>query len=279
MAEDFAQSNTEMTDEQVNELYDNINSPQSSERQMSNTSGVEAKSWQLADGINANEEDLVNYAKQGYEYNQNKDSFNKEREDFAPILDKYKQIDEYAMQNPEWWQSVQDSYVNREQFGNEEAQINTELSPELQSMQQQLNQVTQFIQAQQAQQHQLKTAEEDNLLDGEINDVKEKYGYMDFSSKDEAGLNLESKVLQHAQKNGISSFRVAFRDFAHDKLMAKAQENGKEAIGKDIQKQTKLGILSSGNKSSMSKSSGGYNKSKSYDDLINEAMEEYGINK
>jgi len=275
--EENLQNNTELTDEQVTDLYNKIQSPNTN---IPDSAPAEPKSWEVAEGVNASEEQLVDYAKKGYEFNQNQESFNKEKQEYDGIVNKYKQIDEFAIQNPEWWDHVQNSYSNREANNDTIDQGNNlpaELSPELQSMQNQLNEVTQFISAQKQEQNKRQIAEEDSLLDAEVNDVREKYDYMDFGKADEKGLTLEQKVLNHAKEIGTGSFRVAFRDYAHDKLIAKAQEVGKENLGKVIEKQTKLGILGNKEKSAMPEFKGGNVKNKSYDDLLKEGLDELGI--
>lgn len=282
MSEEAVQNNTELTDEQVNDLYEKINSPSSSSN-IPDSHDPGPREWELAEGVKASEEDLLNYAKKGYESAQTMEAFNKEKEQFFPVMDKYKQIDEYAIQNPEWWEHVQNSYGNREQsndtIGNELTSQDSqqELSPELQAITNQLNEVREFIHSQKSEQERKQMAEDDSLLDAEINSIKEQHAYMDFGTPDEKGVTLEQKVLKHAQEIGTQSFRVAFRDYAHDKLISKAEELGKEAIGKDIQRKTKLGILGSSTKSSSPKLASGYNKKKSYEDLAREAIEELGI--
>jgi hypothetical protein len=277
-----ATNTTELTDEQVNELHDRIMSPKSNDIQME--SANTPKTWELAEGVSASEEDLLNYAKKGLEYDKNMQDWDKQKSEFQPLVDKYKQVDEFAIQNPDWWTHVQQAYQNRDQqeVAQQETQQETQqledanLSPELQTMQNQLNEVVQFINSQKQEQITRQQKEEDSLLDAEINSVRESHPYMDFSTPDEKGFTLEQKVLKHAQEIGTGSFRAAFRDYAHDKLIAKAQEVGKENLGKTIEKQTKLGILGTSSKSE-TKMKSSNPKGKSYDDLLKEGLEELGI--
>ena len=84
---------------------------------------------------------------------------------------------------------------------------------------------------------------QDQALDQEVQSIREKHADLDWNTLDENGKHLELRVLEHAQANGISSFKAAFRDLLHDDLISRAASQGKLAIAKGIQNRSKLGVL------------------------------------
>jgi len=112
-----------------------------------------------------------------------------------------------------------------------------------------------------------------------VNSIRKQFSNIDFDTPDENGLNLEMKVLQHAESLGIDgskpgAFRIAFRDFYHDHLINKAQEQAKENLQRDIQKRTKLGIVGSSDQPTKGLKVAEGVRHKSYDDLLQEALSE-----
>ncbi len=95
---------------------------------------------------------------------------------------------------------------------------------------------------------------------------------------DETGLTLEMRVLNHAQENGINSFRAAFRDFNHEKLVAIAASKAREDATKKRQMDAKNGLLGVSSTPMKGVQSAQNVKNKSYNDLVNEAKAELGIN-
>ena len=276
MVDEAVSNSTELTDDQVTELYDKVNAPTNNEIPMSAKPEQAAEEkYAIAEGLEVSKDDLMKYARSGHEYQTKMEQFQQQQTELEQSSSRYKEIDEFATGNPEWWDHVQKSYNDREQ-NNDNIEPDAGLSPELQAIQGQITEISKFIDAQKSEMEQKQRAEEDSHLESEITQVRDAHPNMDFTTTDETGKTLEQNVLTHAMQIGTSSFRAAFRDLMHERLIAKAAEQGKEALGKDLERKTKLGILGE-NSTSVLKKSKSYSKDKSYDDLTQEALEELGI--
>lgn len=207
--------------------------------------------------IKANRDQILKWAQMGYNYPQKAQELNLKEQKWQQELNQYKsqaekwkdveqkwapykEVDEYAAKNPDWWQQVQQSYQEKMQG----AQTN----PELQQLKSELQELKQFRDQLAQEKQNQKVQEEDSQLSQEVESIRKQFPNLDFATPDEEGKSLEMKVLEHADKIGATSFRVAFRDFYHDHLINKAKEEGKETVSKELQKQTKLGILGTSSK-------------------------------
>lgn len=231
--------------------------------------------------IKASREDILKWASMGHNYPQKAQEFNKMKTDFEAMqsrraeldqLDQkikpYREIDEFATKNPDWWQQVQQSYQQK---------LNgAETNPEIQAIKQEFQQFREFMQGQQSKEKNQQIQNEDTELSQEVESIRKTYSNLDFDSLDEGGKSLEMKILEHAMNGGIKSFRVAFRDYCHDQLVGKAKEEGKEAVSKQIQQRTKLGILGETSKPTKGLKVAENVKDKSYEQLAREALDELG---
>lgn len=231
---------------------------------------------------------LKKYASQGYNYSQlinefkqKQDEFSRQQQEFNSKLGQYESIDKYAAENPDWWQHVNKSFEERAQSGKEVQQnINAsdlESNPLITGLMDQLKDLSEFKNQIMSEKQQAQLKAEDEQLDNEIKSMREKYSDLDWSSQDENGKNLELQVLEHAQKNGINSFRVAFRDFYHENLIQKAEQRGKEVVSKEIQKNKMLGLLGESPTPFKHFEKEVDPKKMDYDQLEQAALEELGI--
>jgi len=227
-------------------------------------------------------EKILEWATMGYnapqkmqEFNQMKarvDEWNKKQQELEEREKKwtpYKEVDEYAAKNPDWWQQVQESYKQKI--------AGAQTNPEVAELKAELAELKQFRDEIKNEKQSLKAQEEDKALGAEVESIRKSYPNLDFDSPDESGKSLEMKVLEHAMENNISSFRVAFRDYYHDHLVGLAQEKGKELVSKEVQKRSKLGILSESKKPTQGLKSAENTRNKTYEQLAREALEELGI--
>lgn len=242
--------------------------------------------------IKAPWEKVQQWAQLGYDYPQKAQELNQWKSKYEEAIQKerqlqeleqkfkpYREVDEFAAQNPQWWQEIQAAYQQKMQNSSgtppEVARIKQELLQELAP-------VKQFIEQQQLEKQSLKNQEEDKLLSADIESIRKSFPNIDFDSPDEEGKNLETKVLEHAMTMGLDGskpghFRAAFRDFYHDHLVGKAREEGKELVSKEVQKRTKLGLLGESSKPTKGLKVAENVKAKTYNDLEREALEELGI--
>lgn len=224
---------------------------------------------------------LSQWASQGYDYAQKMQAFKAEQariqqewSEREKTISPYKTIDEFAKQNPEWWAHVQHSWEQRSQGGQAGAPGS---NPEFETLRKELNDLKQFKTSFEQEKIAQKQCQEDQALESEMKSIREKHADLDWQTPDADGLTLEARVVKHAVANGINSFRAAFRDYHHDHFEQRWKEQGKEAVIKDVQKRTKLGIIGESPTSKKGPQPPTNFKKQSYDDLMREAKEELGI--
>lgn len=240
--------------------------------------------------LKASLEDLKKWAQQGYDYpqkmsqlKQERQKWDQERQGWEKQWGQYRQVDQYAKQNPQWWSRVQELMQNGATQAQAQAQAGAEqnniqpvlskLNEQGQVIQELLGERQQRLQAEQLQKQQ----SEDTALDTEIKSIREQYKDLDFNQIDAEGKTLEMKVLEHCQKNGIASFKTGFRDFYHDQLIARHEQQAKASLSNQVQNQTKKGVLGQSPTPKKSLTAAADYRNKSYEDLTREALEELGL--
>lgn len=192
------------------------------------------------------------WAAQGYNYSQRMGELNKThaqrmqeaeaRERQAQQLESrfkpYVEIDEYARQNQDWWNHVQQSFQQRQQ-----PQLDPALKQVISPIEEKLSRFEQFLAQQEQAQEQARIQQEDQALDTEIESIRKSHPNIDLSARDESGETLERRVLKHAQEIGTNSFRAAFRDYLHDQLVVQQSAQTKLQAVKETQAQAKAGLL------------------------------------
>jgi hypothetical protein len=221
--------------------------------------------------VKADRDQLLKWATMGYEapnqigsLRKELDSWKQKEPYFKEIEGKYKAIDDYARQNPQWLTHIQTQY---EQTLAQQQQSNP-LLPKLQTLEEQVNDVLQFKQSFVQQQ-------EDKAYQTDLATVKKNYPKIDLDTPDESGRSLEYKVLEFAQKEGIRSFDKAFKLFYHDELLNRAREEAKENLIKDKVAKSKLGLLSTNSAPTTSKEMNV--KGKSYNQLADDVIKQLGL--
>jgi hypothetical protein len=178
----------------------------------------------------------------------------------------YAEIDKYAAENPDWWTQTQEAYKQKI--------AGAQSNPEVQALKQELAEIKNFVMETKNEKQSKQVEKEDSELSQEIESIRKSNPDVDFDSPDENGKSLEMKILEHAEANGLRNFRIAYRDYYHEHLLGKAKEQGKEAIVKERQKQTKLGILGQTQVPTKGLKVLENVKSKSYGDITRETLDE-----
>jgi hypothetical protein len=222
--------------------------------------------------IEATPEQLVKWAQQGYDAPNKIGEYNKKFQEYETKYKPFEAIDSFAKQNPEWWQHVVQSY---EQRAVQAAKMdpNNPLASEIAQLKNQLAEFGQFKNQILDERTKAQHFNEDQALDKEISSIRDKYSNLDWNTPNESGYNLEKQILAYANQRGIGNFEDAFKSYYHDKLVSMAEERGKEAVAKDIQKKSKLGLLAPQPTPQKAKVSG-YKRGQSYNDLEREALDE-----
>jgi hypothetical protein len=245
--------------------------------------------------IKAAREQILKWAQMGYDRPQVMAKFNQERQTWEKTVQEkqaefqkyeqkfqpYLEIDKYAATNPEWWSHVIQSWQTRGQQPGAAAPAGggdpryESLAQRLQNFEQILPKVEKLAEDWSTERQSAKQREEDQALDTEIQSIRKSHADLDWDSPDENGKSLEHRICEHAGKIGTSSFRAAMRDLLHDALVSRAESNGKIAVSKGIQKNSKLGVLgTSPTPQSRNPRQSKNIRDTSYEELENEIREE-----
>lgn len=229
--------------------------------------------------VKADRTKTLQWASQGYDYAQKMGEFQKQRSEFDNTYKTYQEIDKFAQGNPEWWNHIQSQYSQRSNFQGQTQQPDTSLheDPKFKPIMDEIQDLRKFKDEFVAERSQKQRETEDQQLKDEVESIRKNYSNLDFTSPGENGKNLETQVLEYAVNNGIKSFKTAFRDFYHEKLLERAKEEGKELAAKEVQKRSKLGLLGETSTPRKQVSPASDLKNKSYDSLLNETLEELGL--
>jgi hypothetical protein len=205
--------------------------------------------------IKENDPRFQQWLSQGYDYAQNINAFKTDRErqiqefeqqkqQFEKQFTPYREIDEFAKQNPDWWSHVDQSYKQR--LSSQEPvphSVKSYIEQSLNPLKDDIPLMKQFLQEMQTQKLEKQRSEEDTRLSDAVKTIQGKYPDLDFAAKDETGLSLEHRVLNHAVQNSFPTFRAAFLDYYHDNLEKLAESRGREAISKEMSQRKKMGLL------------------------------------
>jgi hypothetical protein len=218
---------------------------------------------------------VLKRASMGYDYAQKMEAFKKEQEAFqmeknklAEAESKWKPYNDYALQNPEWEKHVRESWEKRDAIAQGKY---SDLDPVIAEK---LTRADKFI-AQYENDQQVKRKEtEDAVLMNTIAEVQKQHPDIDFKAADDQGRTLEYRILDHANRHGINSFKAAFRDLMFDDIVSRKETAAKEAVAKDLAERTKSGLL--GKTQAPILDSGPANvRSKSWEEIKNMAISEF----
>lgn len=223
------------------------------------------------------------WAQQGYDYAQKMAELKAQRESwegefkakqgqFQEQFDTYRQIDDFARQNPEWWQHVQGQWQNRET-----PQLDPGIRQYLEPLQKELQGLKSFMNEYQTKQLEAKAAAEDAALREEITGVGKRFPEVDFTAKDANGQSLELAVIRHAEAKGIPSFQAAFLDYYQGHLEKLYESRGRSAVEKEMQARKQSGLLGQTPAPQKGLQRPASVKSRSYGDLAAEALAELGL--
>ncbi len=232
------------------------------------------REWQLpwnGQIVRANEDQLLKWASQGYDYSQKMAEFNNSRQDLETRFGRYKEVDEYVQKDPAWWSHVEKSYAERET-----AHLPPDVKKAIEPLVNELKELKSF----QNQWHQEKleaaAKEDDAKLVGEISTLQKKFN-VDFAERDQAGQTLEYRVFQHALNSGIPTFKAAFLDMYGDNLTKLGEARGREAAMRELQSRRSTGLL--GDAPSRAPLSNGQpsRPARNYEEAHRQALAEIGL--
>lgn len=187
----------------------------------------------------------------GYDYAQNnsalkteREEFEKSRGNFEKTWSPYKEIDEYARDNPDWWQHVDQSYKQKLSSQQDVPDsVKKYLESVLGPIQQDIPLVKQYLTKQQADEAAKIEKDQDTQLESSVKSVMERNPQIDFKAKDPSGMSLEHRVLDYGIKNQLLKFEDAFKAYYYDESIKQAESRGRESYMQELNKRKKLGIL------------------------------------
>lgn len=231
-----------------------------------------------------NDPRLKQWTQQGYDYQQRMQEFTKrvseieaKEKQFQELESKfkpYREIDEYARTNPDWWKHVESQWQSR---GQAQQDPNNPLVQELTQLKQELTGIKEFTQTLQEKEQKAKIEQEDTALGEEMKSIREKYANLDFQTPDAEGKNLEYRVLEYASQKGITDYTTAFLAFNHDRLVQIAKEQALAEVSKGQAKQKQAGVVGKTTSPTKTLSEVTNLKNKSYDNIHEEILQELGI--
>lgn len=227
-----------------------------------------------------NDPRVQQWLSQGHDYSnltakarQEREQFENERKQIEALKNTYGPVDEWVKQNPDAWNQFLQQYQQAQQGHGSNIDPQNPLVQYVQKLEQKLGEFSPLLDAHKTQQIEA----EDKALDADIESVRQAYPDLDLDLPGDDGRTRMFKVFEHANKNGIKNFKTAFKDLYHDELVQIRVEKAKESDLKARQKQTKLGLLTDKSAPPKGIKSAQNYKEKSYDQLMQEGLEELGL--
>lgn len=196
--------------------------------------------------------DILKRASQGYHYSQRMGELKAQEQEWQRQLaesqamaDKYREIDQYARDNPEWFDYWNSAYQNRglpvgspEQMGGfDPAQITSLIDQKLAPFQETIQQQKERMELE-------KRSQEDAALDAQVKATRQEFADVDFSATDiESGQTLEHRVYQFMIDNGVNDFNQAYKMMDYDNILARRVEAAKADLVKQEQMKRRQGIV------------------------------------
>jgi hypothetical protein len=186
---------------------------------------------------------------------------------------RYQKVDEFAQQNPDWWNHVEQSWQQRAN-----PQLDPNLERVLKPLQEKLGKFEEYFGSIEQQRQVEQTKAADQALDAEIAETRKNFPTIDLSAVDPtSGQTLESQVISHGIQQGLRSFKTAFLDYLGPRLIADAEARGKEAAVKTTQLNAKKGLLGQTPTPTKGIQRLENSRAKSWDAVLEEAKAELGI--
>lgn len=209
-----------------------------------------------------------NYSQRMAEFNKKQAEFDRTRQEWEPKVKQYQEVDEYAAANPDWWEHVKATYQEKK---------NGAVAPEILALREEL-QSLQGLKAEWEQQKQAAAAaQEDQVLDQAIEATRKQFPMIDFAAMDAAGTSLQDRIMRHAVDTGLSTFRAATLDYLSDKLPSLFAAQGREAVVKKAAEAQKAGVIGRSPAPTKGLNGAGDIRGKSYDQLRDEGLREFGV--
>jgi len=209
------------------------------------------------------EEDLATIlqrASGGYHYAQNMGEYNKLMETYNTehkpgieaantLKDKYGKLEDYAKENPEWYDHWTNAYETRHTGLPSGEVLPDQQQPNMQNMfkdmlSQELGPIKEYMTSQQLQLQNAEFSAQDNAFGKVVEDTRKAHPNVDFDHTDPAtGKSLEHQTLEYMKQTGIDDFNTAFKAYYHDNLVKMQVEAAIQQRDKTEVDRRKSGIV------------------------------------
>lgn len=209
------------------------------------------------------EEDLATVlqrASAGYHFAQRMNEYNQLMTDYKSkyepsiqeanaLKEKYGKFEEYAKENPQWYDHWSSAWENRHNQMTETGEMQEEQPSNIQAilkdmLAQELGPVRDFMSQQQQTIQSKQIADEDRALSDAVDKTRKEFSQVDFDKTDpQTGESLEYQVLKFMHQSGIQDFNTAFKAFYHDNIVKMQVEQAREQALRDDQERKKNGII------------------------------------
>ena len=230
-------------------------------------------------------EKVTEYAQKGFDYElkmhdlkserkifeELKSELDSEQKSFTEEKEYWSGIDNYMKDNPGFQQIVQNEWAK--------VQNNPSLatSPEVSELQNTVKQLQDRLDGKDSESMETRTREVERNFVKSTADYKEKNSDFDWSTADEFGNTLQDRIESHAVENGFKDFTKAANDLLHEQHILRAKLKGKEEAAKELLEKRKNGLGPITDRSVRQTSEAKNVNKMSYQDLANEALQEYGL--
>lgn len=296
------------TSEQVNAMWDSIQSGKSAEDGLRSIKGggettpapTKPAEPSFEKRIKWNGQEIVvndpskydTWAQQGYDYSQRMSQLNSEREQFqrtqAENSEKYKryaEIDSYVSQDPQWWQHVEQQWAQRHQnamaqgLGINPMEMAPELKQVLDPVLAELTELKKFYNDVQKQKIEQAQAEEDRKYFEEVAGLQKQFPEFDFQSKGQSGQTLEAEIVKFANERQIPSFSAAFYAYYQPNLQKIYESRGRKSAEAELVNRKKEGIISQSEtpQSANKQASPSDGRKRTYDDIARDIKAQFGL--
>jgi hypothetical protein len=237
--------------------------------------------------IKAKEEDLVKWASQGYDYSQKMQQFQQQQQEFQQKLAPYKQIDEFASKNPDWWNHVENQWKERDRFSVQQSlqalspeqrevmePLFTRVTEQLQKTEAELAQMREFQTSYNIAQEEQRAKAAMSELEHEIQSVAKEFN-VNLQERDKTGQTLEWRVGQFAKEKGLDSFKDAYYLYNRDAIRKADEMRARESLIKEMQADRRAGLLPQG--AAPGQENAPVPRMRSWDDAMKFAMKDLGL--
>jgi len=228
---------------------------------------------------------VAEYAQKGFDYELKMHDLKSERKIFEELKSEFEQENESFTEQRQYWNEI-DTYMKdnpgfqhivQQEWAKVQNDPSLARSPEVSELQQTVKQLQDRLDGKDSESMETRTKEVERNFIKSTEDYKEKNSDFDWTTADEFGNTLQDRIESHAVENGFKDFTKAANDLLHEQHILRAKLKGKEEAAKELLEKRKNGLGPITDRSVRQTSEAKNVNKMSYQDLANEALQEYGL--